>query len=145
MLGFLLERLRAAADRRLPQHLRDARRGEDLAYQYLKRLGYKIVARNYRMRRGRGEIDLIGWDGDRLACVEVKTRASAEFGAPDRAVDREKRDHLIQAAREYARRAGVDEARVRFDIVSVILGAAPSVQLEKDAFSRRSHLPRRRH
>ena len=68
----------------------------------------------------------------------MKTRASDEFGEPARAVDMRKRRHLIHAAAEYARRAGVDPARLRFDIVSVVLGDDARVQLEKDAFSRRS-------
>ena len=130
--------LRARLDRRLPQHLRDARRGEDLAYDYLRRRGYSIVARNYRPRNGKQELDLVGWDKEQLAVIEVKTRASDEFGEPSRAVDLRKRRHLIRGAAEYARRAGVDPAKLRFDIVSVVLDDKARVQLEKDAFSRRS-------
>src|SRR6266705_7228630 len=94
------------------------RRAEDLAHRFLRQRGMVIVARNYRPASGAGEIDLIGWDGDRLAFVEVKSRASGDFGAPERAVDEEKQRFLDRAAREYARRAGVDWNRVRFDIVS---------------------------
>ena len=82
MLQALFRKLRALADRRLPDHLREARRGEDLAYRYLSGNGYRIVARNYRSRSGKGEIDLVGWDQDRLAFIEVKTRASDDFGRP---------------------------------------------------------------
>ncbi len=138
MLGFLLRRLRAAADRHQPQHLRDARRGEDLAYRHVRKLGYRVVARNYRARHGKGEIDLVAWDQEQLAFVEVKTRSSEEFGAPERSVDHRKRQHLIHSALEYARRAGVDPMRMRFDIVSVVLASPIRVNLEKDAFSRRS-------
>ena len=46
-----------------------------------------MVARNYRARSGAGEIDLVAWDGDALAFVEVKTRSSEEYGAPEAAVD----------------------------------------------------------
>lgn len=144
MLRPLLERIRAAADRRLPPHLRHARRGEDLAYYHLRKLGYRIIARNYRARHGRGEIDLVGWDREQLAFIEVKTRASEEFGSPDSSVNFEKRRHLIHSANDFTRRAGVDPMRMRFDIVSVILSAEASVVLQKDAFSRRSVLERRR-
>jgi putative endonuclease len=134
-----LRRLRARADERLPAHLRDARRGEDLAYEYLCRLGYRIVARNFRARAGKGEIDLVGWDGDRLAFVEVKTRASEEYGAPDRAVGSDKRRFLVRTANEYARRANADPACMRFDVVSVVLEAGqPRISLEKNAFSARA-------
>ena len=130
--------LRARLDRRLPQHLRDARRGENLAYDYLRRRGYTIVARNYRPRSGKQELDLVAWDKEQLAVIEVKTRGSDEFGEPARAVDLRKRRHLIRAACEYARRAGIDPGKLRFDIVSVVLGDEARLQLEKDAFSRRS-------
>ena len=50
------------------------RRGEDLAQRFLQRTGMTIVARDYRLESGAGEIDLIGWDGETLVFVEVKTR-----------------------------------------------------------------------
>ena len=134
MIGFFLDRLRAAADRRLPPHLRDARRGEDLAYRHLRGLGYRVVARNFRARSGRGEIDLLGWDGEQLACVEVKTRKNAVHGRPEEFVDRAKQRMLIGAAQEYVRRAKIDPARLRFDIVSVTLEPEPTVEVYKDAF-----------
>ncbi len=137
-MKFLRHWLRARLDRRLPRHLRDARKGEDLAYDYLRGRGYTIVARNYRPRSGRQDLDLVAWDKEQLAVIEVKTRASDEFGEPARAVDVRKRRHLIRAATEYARRAGVEAGKLRFDIVSVILGDEARVQLQKDAFSRRS-------
>jgi putative endonuclease len=112
------------------------RRGEDLAHRYLRSQGYTIVARNYRTRSGSGEVDLIAWDGDTLAFVEVKARKTAEFGTPDRAVDAEKQQKLAIAARDYSRRAGVEWNRTRFDIVSVVWGKEPSVTLIKDAFAR---------
>ncbi|MBI3679529.1 MAG: YraN family protein [Acidobacteria bacterium] len=112
------------------------RRGEDLAHRLLRREGYTIVARNYRTRGGTGEVDLIGWDGDALAFVEVKTRRSAEYGLPDRAVDQEKRRKLVLAAREYVRRAGVPWEKARFDVVNVLAEGKPVVTVVKDAFGR---------
>lgn len=130
--------LRSRADRDAPPHIRDGRRGEDLAYRYLKRQGYTIVARGFRPRGGKGEIDLIGWDGDKLAFIEVKTRKSVDFGEPERAIGREKRAQIIFAAEEYARRARVEYGQIRYDTVSVILREPPEITLRKDAFSARS-------
>ena len=107
--------------------------GEDLAHRYLRRQGCTIVARNYRTRSGSGEIDLVAWQGETLVFVEVKTRDSAEFGAPDRAVDADKERHLRTAARDYARRAGVEWERIRFDVVSVVLNPR-RIEWIRDAF-----------
>src|SRR3972149_6390408 len=80
---------------------RTGREGEEAAYWHLRERGYIMVERNYRPEGMRGEIDLIGWDGETLVFVEVKTRQSSEVRAPEAAVDREKEAHVIAAAREY--------------------------------------------
>ena len=122
-----------------PEHLRRGRLGEDAAYRHLRKLGYTVVARNYRTRDGRGEVDLIGWDRDQLAFVEVKTRSTEQFGAPEAAVDPAKRTNMIRAAGDYLRRAGIDWSRARFDTVSVVVSRHEiEIRLQRDAFSRRS-------
>lgn len=122
-------------ERTASPEISNGKRGEDLAHRYLQKHGLTVVARNWRSRSGPGELDLVAWHGDKLVFVEVKTRASDEFGAPDRAVDREKQRHLGRAAREYARRAGVECLRVRFDIVGIVLSSPPAVEWIQDAFS----------
>ncbi len=101
-----------------PQHLRVGTRGEEDAYFYLRKMGYTIVARNFRTPRCRGEIDLIGWDGDVLCFIEVKTRTSHDVKTPEAAVDRHKRRELAEVAREYRRRLP-PSCQWRIDIVSV--------------------------
>jgi putative endonuclease len=112
------------------------RRGEDLAHRHLRSAGYTIVARNYRTRSGAGEVDLIGWDGDTLAFIEVKTRSSDETGTPDRAVGHDKQQRLIAAAADYARRAGIPWERTRFDVVTVVLVQPVRILLVRDAFAK---------
>lgn len=131
----LADFLRHQVRRRRWTHDRAAgRRGEDLAHRLLRRQGYRVVARNYRPRSGRGEIDLVAWDAGTLVFVEVKLRATAEYGAPEEAVDREKRRRLEWASREYARQAGVSWERIRFDIVAITTGERPSIAHLKNAF-----------
>lgn len=144
MIRRLLALLRSVADRKLPEHLQNARRGEDLAFELLRAEGYRVVARNYRARSGRGELDLIGWDGEFLACVEVKARKNADFGRPEAFVDSAKRRRLISAAHEFARRSKTPAYRLRFDVVSVVLSDPPVVELLKNAFSEQSEAERRR-
>jgi putative endonuclease len=123
----LLRRHRLARDH--------GRLGEDLAFRYLRGRGCTVVARNYVARSGAGEIDLVAWEGGVLVFVEVKTRSSGDFGAPDTAVDAEKQRRIALAAREYGRRAQVEESRTRFDIVSVMLGNPTRIAWRRDAFN----------
>ena len=48
------------------------RLGERLAAEHLERLGYRVIARNYRTRFG--ELDLVVCDDEVLVFCEVKTR-----------------------------------------------------------------------
>lgn len=120
-----------------PEHLRRGRQGELMAYRHLRRLGYTVVARNYRTRDGRGEVDLVAWDGPDLVFVEVKTRSRDEFGAPETAVDSRKRNLIVRASADYLRRSGRSPLRVRFDTVSVLLRDPVEIQVRKDSFSER--------
>lgn len=100
-----------------PEHQRTGSRGEEDAYFHLRKLGYVMVARNYRTPRHRGEIDLIAWDRDVLCFIEVKTRTSHDVKPAEAAVDRHKRREIAQVARDYLRH--LPECQWRFDIVSV--------------------------
>jgi putative endonuclease len=114
------------------------RRGEDVAHRFLQRAGMIVVERNYRMASGAGEVDLIGWDGETLVFVEVKSRKTEEYGAPDRAIGPQKQSSLMRAAREYARHAEVPWEKVRFDVVNVVFTARPQVAHFRDVFGRRA-------
>jgi len=113
-----------------PPHLRVGIRGEEDAYFHLRKLGYVMVARNFRSPRCRGEIDLIGWDADVLCFIEVKTRTSRDVKPPEAAVDRHKRREVAAVAREYLRRLP-PLCQWRFDIVSVYyVGPTSRPQIE---------------
>jgi putative endonuclease len=112
------------------EHLRVGRRGEEDAYFYLRRLGYKIVARNFRSPRCRGEIDLIGWDQDVVCFIEVKTRTTRDVKPAEAAVDYHKRREIAEAAREYLRQLP-PRCAWRFDVVSVYYaGSSPHPLIE---------------
>jgi putative endonuclease len=118
-----------------PEHLHTGRRGEDEAYFYLRRMGYVIVARNYRSPRSRSELDLVGWDRDTLCFIEVKTRTTREVKPAEGAVDLEKQRDLCHIAREFLRKMRSDVV-FRFDVVSVYLEANKEADIElfKNAF-----------
>jgi putative endonuclease len=109
------------------------RRGEDLAHRFLRSKGFIIVARNYRLSSGDAEADLIAWEGETLVFVEVKSRGTADFGPPERAIGEEKRKHLLRIAREYTRKTQTHWERIRFDVVSVVLTKPPTIELFRNA------------
>ena len=118
-----------------PPHLQTGRRGEEEAYFYLRRLGYMMVARNYRSHRRPGEIDLVGWDGDVLCFIEVKTRTTRAVKPAEAAVDPAKQADLRGIAREFLRHQAAD-VHHRFDILSIyIIDGNPEFTLFKNAFS----------
>jgi len=112
------------------QGRRIGQRGEEDAYFYLRRLGYVMVARNYRSPRHHGEIDLIGWDHDVLFFVEVKTRTTHDVKSAEAAVDREKRHALRKVVGDYLqslpRRKFPEAPPWRFDVLTVYYDPSPS-------------------
>src|ERR1035437_2944412 len=117
------------------RHQRTGTHSEEDAYLYLRKLGYAIVARNFRSPRCRGEIDLIGWAADVLCFIEVKTRTSRVVKTAEASVDRHKRREVALVAREYLRRLP-PSCQWRFDIVSVYYGnlkSRPQIEVFRNA------------
>jgi putative endonuclease len=121
--------IRESAHAESAPHLLLGQRGERLAAERLEELGYTLLASNFTLPVGRNmrgalvhaEIDLIAYDGPVLCFVEVKTRASDWFAAPEQNVDLRKQRQIARAARVYRRMFGLVGASYRYDVVSVIL------------------------
>jgi len=94
-------------------------RFEALAGRYLRGKGYRLVERNFRF--GHKEIDIIAVDGDTIVFVEVKGRASRDYGAPAESVTRGKMRNIAKAAEAYLWRRGLTNKTCRFDVVCVTL------------------------
>ena len=86
----------------------------------------------------RGDLDLIGWEGETLCFVEVKARTARDFAPARSAIDDEKKRMLRRMARAYRRTLPRGErltTPVRFDIVSVyLLGETVDCELIRNAF-----------
>ena len=78
------------------KNLKTGRRGEVEAAIFLRKEGFRIVARNFRVRAG--EIDIIAVKGRSIVFVEVKARRSQDYGAPCEDVTMKKRLHIERAA-----------------------------------------------
>jgi putative endonuclease len=112
-------------------------RGETFAYRYLRRHGYVFVARNYVPREVKGEIDPVGYDGETLAFVEVRTRTARvdQAALPEVRITAEKQHLVGRTARRFLMERHVKECPVRFDVVAIeeLPGQAPPVRLHKNA------------
>jgi putative endonuclease len=120
-----------------PERHRTGRRGEEDAYFYLRRRGYTIIARNYRSPHHRGELDLVGWDGDVLCVIEVKTRTKHDLKPAEAAVDRDKQRELSLVARDFLRQMPAS-CQWRFDVLAVYYDdgrSRPSFELFQNAFT----------
>jgi putative endonuclease len=111
------------------------RRGERAAERFVRRLGYKIVAR--RERSPIGELDLVAVDARTVVFIEVKTRATHDAGHPAEAVGPEKQRKLTQLALAYLKRHELLEYSARFDVLAVTWPAharRPKIEHYKNAF-----------
>jgi putative endonuclease len=91
--------------------------GEDCAVAELERRGYAILDRRYRTRHG--EIDIVARDDETTVFIEVKARATDEFGSAAEAVTRWKQRRLVRMATDYLARTGLANQRCRFDVVAI--------------------------
>ncbi len=93
--------------------------GEDIAVNYLKQKGYKILDRNFECRQG--EIDIIALDKKEIVFIEVKTRTSNKYGAPSEAVNKIKQKHMLQTIKYYLYIRNLNDEFVRIDVIEVYI------------------------
>ena len=111
------------------EHLLLGRKGERIACRRLLREGFDILVRRWRGRQG--ELDIVAFEGDLLAFLEVKTRATAQYGEPWEFVDPRKQLILQRTADEFIAEYDLGQYVYRFDIVSV---TGSEVTLYRNAF-----------
>lgn len=106
------------------EHLSIGARGEKSAQDYLKKIGYKILATNFANPNGRrlGEIDIIAKDGEEIVFVEVKTRntLSGGSGLPEENITTAKLYKLNKVAYFYLSKNNLLNNPYRFDAVAVL-------------------------
>lgn len=107
--------------------------GEEEAARYLRRLGMKILERNFKTPVG--EVDLIARHRQYLVFVEVKTRRSVSYGHPQEAVGSVKQRQIVRTAQWYLASGAGRGLQPRFDVVAVLAAAeGPQIQHIPDAF-----------
>jgi putative endonuclease len=95
------------------------RTAENIAADFLRAKGLKILERNYLRRLG--ELDIVARDHDVLVIAEVRTRATDRYGGAAASVDPRKQQRLIRAAAQLLQqRRELSHLRVRFDVMVVL-------------------------
>jgi putative endonuclease len=95
------------------------KQGENFAVKFLKKIGYKILERNYRCALG--EIDIIAKDKETLVFVEVKTRKTHKGAEPFESIGARKQAKIRDLAEYYLQEKSYSECEVRFDVLSIVL------------------------
>lgn len=106
-------------------------KGEFLAQEYIKKLGYEILETNRQFQEGAKktcEIDIIAVDRGTLVFIEVKTRSSDICGSPLEAITREKYQNIKTGLFNYLRESKVRYKKFRIDAISIILN--PEIKIK---------------
>ncbi|WP_446424725.1 YraN family protein [Mailhella sp.] len=103
--------------RSAPASARTGSAGEDAAAELLGRMGWTILARNWRSRHL--ELDIVAEERGVLVFVEVKTRAHGSLQSPHEALTPVKQERLVRAAQAWLDTHRAWERPCRFDLVCV--------------------------
>lgn len=115
------------------RHIALGKKGEDLAVELLKKNGYKILKRDYKITYG--QIDIIAKEKDTICFIEVKTRKSNEPENLSFSLDARKIKHISRAAVFYLKSNKLLNKPARFDVVWVVdLASGPHLNILKNAF-----------
>jgi len=92
--------------------------GEELATEFINKIGYEIITQNYVFRKG--EIDIIAKDGELLVFIEVKYRRNLEFGRPELQITKSKQHQIKKVALGYIFEHDIKETQCRFDVIAIL-------------------------
>ena len=111
--------------------------GEDIACDFLKEKGHRILERNWRS--GHLEVDIISLASDGLHFVEVKSRVAPVSALPEENVGPTKQKKIAAAANRYLHSKDFYELcgdfETHFDVFSVIFeGERTEVTYFPDAY-----------
>lgn len=94
--------------------------GEDLAAEFLVRLGYQILNRNLRLARY--EIDIVALKASHITLIEVKTKASTSgLWQAEELLGAKKYQSLLKAAALYCKQYKAPQTRIKLELVTVSL------------------------
>ena len=137
MLGRVFSKLGGRAGK-VSETVELGKKGERLAAKHLRRVGYRILGKNVKVRIGEADIVCCAPDRKTIVIVEVKTRLrgsgrsiQGETIAPETSVHQTKRRKLASIARLLAKANGWTDRPVRIDVIAVewpIGGGKPTLR-----------------
>lgn len=114
------------------------RRGEQVAAAFVARLGWRVLARNWRPtdRALRGELDIVAVDGETLVVCEVKTRSGTGAGEPAASVTPRKLAQLRRLAAAWlGEHPTAGHRSIRIDVLGLVWppdAVAPTIAHHRD-------------
>jgi putative endonuclease len=110
-------------------------RSERAAARFLRRGGYRILARNYSGPLG--ELDIVALDGRCIVFVEVRSTGGDDPTRPAESVDDAKQRRLTALALDFLRRHRLLNHASRFDVLAISWPAGrrePTIVHHRQAF-----------
>ncbi len=104
----------------MSKHQVTGKKGEALAIAYIQNKGFTLLHQNWRYSYY--EVDIIASKENVLHFIEVKTRSSTQFGAPEESVTEKKIENLMKASEEFQHRYP-EWKRVQYDVLSILIPA----------------------
>lgn len=104
------------------------KKGEDLASSFLLENNISIIERN--IRTDYGEIDILGEENGTLIFFEVKTRRSKLYGNPEDAVNKIKKEHMVNSALDYLQSYPGKDVDWRIDVIAINIGKQGEINFE---------------
>ena len=101
--------------------------GEHIACEYLKKLGWKILEKNFRYSKY-AEIDIIAKESNTIVFIEVKTRTTSNFGHPFEAINTKKINNIYKATLSYLQSTQERYEDYRIDIISILGNPNPKIE-----------------
>jgi len=101
--------------------------GENLAKDYLKKLGYKILDTNWHYSKF-CELDIVAKTKDILVFVEVKYRTNSACGTPFEAVNSSKLKNLKTAITAYLQTTNEKFKSYRLDVIGIVGKDNPQIE-----------------
>lgn len=90
---------------------------EDIAVNYLRNKGYKIIDKNFSVPKI-GEIDIIAKKDDWIIFVEVKARKKTYY-KPYESINKSKIKRIIKTSAIYLKKYNTKYNGIRYDVISI--------------------------